>query len=232
MSSLLHKSLFGGLTANQSPFATHAQAAYGTIGALGEKIRVALEENADGTANDEIEHVFYARLADPSQLENADSREFQEQWEIKVPKTDENAAAGGLRIRKTVTTDGKVEYVLTSKVKVNATKKIEVGVPTTEDQFASFKYLAPGGMIKDRFVFLIEGSDRKWEVDVFHRPEGGYHEWVKIDLEVTDINDPIPPFPIDLRDVIDGRPDKHNEDEEARIRALYSSDFITKNPHL
>lgn len=232
MSSLLHKSLFGTQAVGQSPFAAHASAALESIDSLSQKIRVALEENADGTANDEIEHVFYARLVDPSQLQNADSKEFQEQWEIKVPKTDENGAGGGLRIRKTVTTDGKVEYVLTSKVKVNATKKIEVGVPTTEDQFASFKYLSPGGMIKDRYIFLIEGSDHKWEVDVFHRPEGGYHEWVKIDLEVTDIDDPVPPFPLELRDIIDGRPDKHNEDEEARIRALYSSDFITKNPHL
>lgn len=195
---------------------------------------LALEEDqVDGKIANEIEHVFYARLTDPSQLDLAKSKESQEQWEIKIPKTDENAAQGRMRVRKIVIPGhADPQYVFTTKLTYGVGKSKEVSLPTTVDQFEAFKTLASAGMIKTRYNFPVEGSDAIWEIDVFQKPEGGNFEWVKIDLEVKNINDPVPNFPIDLANIIDGRPDFHSEDEEAKIRSLYSTEFLTKNPYL
>jgi hypothetical protein len=191
----------------------------------------ALEEVADGKAFKEVEHTFYARLADMDELLKASHKEYQEQWEIKVGKTAENAAKGSIRIRKTVK-DGasEAEYVLTSKVQLNgAGDKIEVPVPTTVAMFESFKYLSDKGMIKDRYFFPVDGSDLVWEVDMFHKPEGGYYDWCKIDLEVKNRQDAVPPLPIEFRDIITNGNGQRTPEEEARVTALYSQEFLTKN---
>ena len=193
--------------------------------------RWALEEMATGRVVEEVEHVIYAELIDFTQLSKADSKEEHEQWEIKIPKTPENGGSGSLRVRETVV-DGKAQYVITTKINKNSKgDKIEVSVPTTKENFVQFKFMANKGMIKDRYTFLVPGTDLKWEVDCFKQPDGKYYPWVKIDLEVTNRNDPLPQLPMHFRDVIMpkgfGRADE--AESEAKIKELYERYFLTPN---
>lgn len=198
--------------------------------------RPALEEVADGKAIREIEHTIYARIVDFGQLQKAASMEKHEQWEIKVPKTDLNAGRGGIRVRKTEIEGGEPVYVLTTKITANESgDKIELPIPTNEDNFHQIKFLSERGMIKHRYHFPIVGTELVWEVDMFPKQDGeGYHEWCKIDLEVQDRDAPIPELPLNFEEVIMpkgyGREDE--EASEAKVTALYDQCFLARNPFL
>jgi hypothetical protein len=193
-------------------------------------LSIATEDNADGKAVIECEHVIYAKLINVAQLEKATSKTHQEQWNMYIPKTEDNAAQGSIRIRKIVEGE-KIEYHLTTKVK-KGEDKLEVSVPTTEDNFVQFKFLSPDGLIKDRFCFPVENSELVWEIDMFLKEDGSYHEWCKIDLEVKDRSQELPPLPIEFADVIlpkgFGR-EQPDEEAEATIAKLYEECFRTKN---
>lgn len=193
-------------------------------------LRPALEDIVDGHTHKELEMVFYGRIVRPEELDQAAEKEDQEQWEIKVPKDDSNASGGRIRIRKTIKGEGGTpEYVLTTKTRTSDGGNNEVAIPTTEDHFMQFKYMAHNGMLKMRYVFPVEGTDYRWEVDVFRKPGGGFWEWCKIDLEVDAMGGPVPPFPIELADLITNQEGARSEAEEAKIRSLYEYEFLTKN---
>lgn len=197
--------------------------------------QMALEELVDGKPVREIEHTIYARVVSMSELENASSMEMQEQWEIRVPKTEKNAGKGSFRIRKTQLKDGDPTYALTTKISASKDgDKIELAIPTNADNFEQFKFLSEQGMIKHRYHFPVEGTDLIWEIDMFPKEDGTYHEWCKIDLEVKDRDAPIPTFPIDLADVIlpEGYGRTDPEEAEKAITALYDDYFLTKNTYL
>lgn len=192
--------------------------------------QIALEaEVATGVKQAENEHSFYARIADMKQFDGL-PKERQEQWEIKVPKTDRNTAAGGIRVRKTIVDGQRPEYVMTSKVLISSDgKKDEVPIASTPHQFIHFALLSEGGMIKDRFTFPIKGTDLKWEIDLFLKPDGGYHDWCKIDLEVEDLNAPIPQeLPIAFTALIPGDPSKRTDAQSAKLRELFDTCFLTR----
>lgn len=197
---------------------------------------VATEEAADGKAIREIEHTIYARLSDHSQLKKAASMEKHEQWEIKIAKTDLNAGKGGIRVRKTEIEGGDPDYVLTTKVNANeAGDKIELPIPTNEDNFHQIKFLSERGMIKHRYHFPVVGTELVWEIDMFPKQDGeGYHDWCKIDLEVQDRDAPIPELPLHFEEVIMpkgyGRQDE--EAAEAQVTRLYDECFLARNPFL
>lgn len=194
---------------------------------------IATEDNIDGKAVMEIEHVIYAKLLNVSQLEKATSKTYQEQWNMYIPKSMENAAQGSIRIRKVVENEN-TEYHLTTKVK-KGDDKLEVTVSTTEDNFMQFKFLAPDGLIKDRFCFPVENSELVWEIDMFMKPDGSYHEWCKIDLEVKDKSIELPPLPIQFSEVIlpkgFGR-EQPDEEAEVLIADLYANCFRSKNQYV
>lgn len=195
---------------------------------------VATEERSDGAAGDEIELTFYARLADPEALPTTPLREMQEQWTIKIAHTDENGARGDIRVRKTDIYDngdlGKTEYVLTTKVRVDGQTAHEIPIVSSADQFEHFKTLAESGMHKLRHTYPINGTDLKWEVDVFVNPKGGFFPWVKIDLEVPSKDTPVPEFPFEAEEWIKGQNGERAPAEEAQVRELYETMFLTKNP--
>lgn len=194
------------------------------------KLFPALEDNVKGVSEIEREFVIYAELLDKSQLNKSSQLLEQEQWNLFIPKTEKNAAQGGVRIRKE-TTNGVTNYLLTTKVKVGDDKQ-ECTVPTTEDNFKQFKLLADDGMVKNRFTFPIEGTDLKWEVDMFLKPNGEYHDWCKIDLEVTDKDMELPPLPMNFGRVIlppEFRDPHQNTDDEAKIKELWDTCFRSEN---
>ena len=202
------------------------------------------EEDTSGVASSETEYVFYAKLKDPSVLKHATSVEEQEQWTLKIPKTDENLSDGTLRVRKT-TLDGKTTYALTIKTRLNAAqgdlsnngtvasidmqKMLEVALEATEDSFEMFKRMANTGMIKRRHILPIEGLDCVFEVDQFVMPNGEYSEWVKVDLEVKTALREIPELPDGFIDVIYNQKSKQTPEEAELITRLYDEVFLSKN---
>lgn len=199
---------------------------------------LSLEEVSDGKLFKEIEHTLYVRLSDLSQLDRAKSMEHQEQWEIRIPKTDVNGGKGSIRIRKTTVAEQAPEYVLTTKTIVGEEgDKDEVPVPTTEAMFNQFKILSPHGMIKDRYFFPVEDSELVWEVDMFLMPgtkpgEKQYHPWAKIDLEVKDRSKALPAFPLEVAEMIGADGEAHTDAEREQVAKLYQTDFITRNQYL
>lgn len=198
----------------------------------------ALEERSDGAALKEREFVFYARIKDGYVFPPTDNKERQEQWTIKIAQSDNNAAKGDIRVRKTDLFDhgdlGQTEYVLTTKVRNGGPEgDDEVPIPSSADQFEHFKRLAESGMFKDRYTYSIPGTDLKWEVDAFIAPGGGYHPWVKLDLEVPadaprDFG--IPEFPIEGEEWIKAQTGDRLPEEEAKLRDIYEKYFLLKNP--
>lgn len=195
-------------------------------------LRKGMEERVDGKAETELEHIVYARLTDFTQLSNAASKELQEQWMIKVPKTEKNAGAGSCRVRKSQIEGADANYFFTTKVKKGEDKgSLEATLPCSEDMYNMYRFLADEGMVKDRYRFPIQGSELVWEVDVFKKADGSYHEWVKIDLEVTNAEEALPELPMQFAEVIlpEDLKGPDQEKHNAVLDTLYTSVFKTPN---
>lgn len=196
---------------------------------------LALEENSDGKAVTEIEYTFYAKWPNKLELQKASKFEHQEQWELKVPKTELNGGSGQIRVRKTIQEGGSPEFVLTFKTLLNAQgDRQEVSVPTTEPMFDQLRLLSDRGMRKDRYFFPVPQSDLVYEVDMYLLPdskvgEGRYYEWCKIDLEVKSHTEQVPPFPFEVGEIITAQNGKRTTEEEALVRKLYDEVFLLKN---
>lgn len=148
----------------------------------------------------ETELVVYCKIGYFEGLKEAVKKERHDQYEIKSSQ-EITGNKGCVRVRKTTGGDG-VTYVLTNKLRsednnLNVSEEHDIDIP--EEHFIAFSKIAPSKTIKDRFVFLvnnitvnkfgdetesIEVPELKFEVDVFPKEEGGYHEWCKIDIEI------------------------------------------------
>lgn len=190
---------------------------------------MALESTPDGVAKKEKEMVIYGKIVNFEQLKAAGRIVDQVQYELKISKTDKNAAAGSMRVRQETEND-EVKYIHCIKNKLEDGSSIETETEATESMFKQFKYMCESGMSKTRFEFPIEGSECKWEVDVFKSVDGTMFEWVKIDLE--DWEGELPKLPIELTDVISNPYGARTEEEEAQVRMLYDTVFRTPNPVL
>lgn len=190
-------------------------------------------EDTSGRTSAEIERVIYARVSDFKFLERASGAERQEQWSVKIQKTDENAGSGSIRVRKVTNLrepGAAIQYVLTSKLDVGSGgHSAETSEQSSVDQFNVFKYFANKGMLKDRYVFPIEGSDLNWEVDCFPKPGELYFEWVKIDLEKWPSDKELPSLPFAVAEMIDGSEGQQNEETKAKISRLYEDVFLLPN---
>lgn len=186
-----------------------------------------------GKAVREKEHTVYARILDFSQLKKADKAEIQEQHIIPVERTDKNRGSGKIRIRKVTSRSGDVRYELTTKSDVKE-GKIEVTVPTTEENFIQFKVMASVSMFKHRYTFTDEDSGLKWEVDAVPDGNGGYYPWVRAEIEVKDLNDKVPQFPIKTEEVIypPELSETSEEEYEEKTDKLNSRFFVKGNVYL
>lgn len=176
--------------------------------------------------NIERELEIYVCIKDINDLRRATEVEEQEQYGI-VPVIGEGHR-GSVRIRKTVSNDGTVSYEHTGKVKRGEGTNREENEPSTEAMFEVYKELANDGMLKDRYIFPIEGTDLKWEVDMFPQADGNYAPWAKIDLEIPEgvQLQKVPALPIGATEVIV----KNSKDPEVtkRIAELYDQYFRYK----
>lgn len=186
-----------------------------------------------GKAVREKEHTVYARILDFSQLKKADKAEIQEQYIIPVERTEENRGSGKIRIRKVTSRSGDVRYELTTKSDVKE-GKIEVTVPTTEENFIQFKVMASVSMFKHRYTFTDEDSGLKWEVDAVPDGNGGYYPWVRAEIEVKDLKDKVPEFPIKTEEIIYPPELSETSEEEYKEKTdkLNSRFFVKGNVYL
>lgn len=177
----------------------------------------------------EQEYVFYARITNFKQLENAAHAEKHEQWQIKIPSTDDNAGSGSIRARKVTSADGTISYELTTKSK---TKKgnIETTVPATEENFTQIAFMANSGMRKDRYTFPIPNSDLSFEVDVYPDGKAGYYTWAKIDLEVKSPLSSFPELPIQVEEIITPQ-DAETPEGQEEVSRLFDTFFLLKNKY-
>nr|DAO99402.1 MAG TPA: hypothetical protein [Caudoviricetes sp.] len=177
----------------------------------------------------EQEYVFYVRITNFKQLENAAHAEKHEQWQIKIPSTDDNAGSGSIRARKVTSADGTISYELTTKSK---TKKgnIETTVPTTEENFTQIAFMANSGMRKDRYTFPIPNSDLSFEVDVYPDGKAGYYTWAKIDLEVKSPLSSFPELPIQVEEIITPQ-DAETPEGQEEVSRLFDTFFLLKNKY-
>lgn len=152
--------------------------------------------------NAEIELCYFCEIRDHSGLEKALSTEQHEQYEYRLPPTEDGQRRGRMRVRKT-TKNGEVSYVQTIKTPANPESKLgdmEQDVDITEAFFNTWKstFLC-SGQHKIRYNFSandvtlkVNGNAIKLpkidlEVDIFLNQAGKRSKWGKIDVEVQDI---------------------------------------------
>lgn len=185
----------------------------------------------EGKAVREIEHTIFARLLNFEQLKSATHAEVQEQYIVSVDKNEENAGEGQIRVRKITDRSGNTRYEMTTK---NVVKdgKVEVTIPTTEENFTQIKVLSNMSMFKHRYTFPIKGTDYKWEVDAVPDGNGGYFPWVRAEIEVKSKEDKGGEFPLKAEEVYMKAPlgEMSDEDFKEKTEPLMTKFFKRGNP--
>jgi len=204
---------------------------------------LSVEDNAP--VNQEIEHVSYYRLTDLGQLLTAARMIEQEQWEIKVPKTELNKYAASVRVRREERRDGcNREFTLTIKLQIpGKAGRLEVNERINDVTFDAFKSLSSKGMLKLRCTVPVPGTENTWpegkfddfdralcwEIDVFYAEDNKtLFPWVKVDLEVPsqDYLQNLPEFPFSHERAITAPYGQRTEEDEALVSSFYNGPFI------
>lgn len=184
----------------------------------------------------EYEVEVYLKDYDIAQVKSmATSQCSQEQWGIYVPKTDDNASSGSLRVRKTTDQELVVKYEQATKTNAGDQGKNEHELETDEVQFNMFKQLADQGLIKTRFEVpgqLASGFDFKYELDAFYNNRGMLVPWLKIDIELppgTAFDPSLIPFKYDEMIIITPEQKGVDKATEDKVAELYKTYFTSKN---
>ena len=170
-----------------------------------------------GIPQQEVEFTFYARLKDVKELDAmAVDKEIHEQWKLDIETPDN--VDGGARLRLI---DGR-RYTMTTKIKRTGQQGMEeVNSDIPEALWKHLRELADTGYNKIRYTFPITGTNLKWEVDVFYTDGGALCEWVKIDLEVDNLSQPIPETPFDVEEFICANDTELPVADEKQINRLW-----------
>lgn len=150
------------------------------------------ESIIDGKIHREIEFTMYAQVNDFTFLKDAVVIERHEQW--TVPFLNDTAKIKG-RIRLV----DDIRPIFCTKYKSeNMVGVDECEIDISMDMFNQLRKVATDGYKKTRYKFKTPDPELMWEVDVFQNMSGNPHDWIKIDLEVNDVNKSIPKFPFDV----------------------------------
>jgi len=152
----------------------------------------------------EIERVWFAKIGDFSQFDRAAKSETHEQWEYRLFRDDK--PIGTLRSRAI---DDGTEYEMTIKTyRKDGAGVMESNLGSTKDVHDVIAALSDRVLRKTRYIFPVvvkhdeEDVELKWEVDVFHLPDGSFDPWVKIDLEIPEEKVLTPTFPFQAEEII------------------------------
>lgn len=176
-------------------------------------------EDATGNATQEVEHVFYGKIADANQLAELAKQPYvtkflqeQSQCKILIKSAADNPPT--LRVRRI---NGE-SCVLTRKVFIpgQAGMKEE----TKECSESLYEFLAQTfgeAMTKMRYVIQPEGQ-KKLELDVFLDRHGNATSYAKFDYEVESADEPCPQLPLTLVDLRHVDPYKGSDVDRAALR--------------
>jgi hypothetical protein len=199
------------------------------------------EEEASFEASGmEYENEIYISGYDLNQIvTTATYHEGQEQWGIFVPKSDQNASSGSIRVRMTEHEDASVVYEQTTKTDAKEKGKLENERPSDEVMFGQFKLMADQGLIKMRYVIEAQtrdGEPFKFEVDIFRNGKGEVVPWAKIDAELPDGYELTPeeiPFTHDELIILTPAMKVDRQAEvNKKVAKLYETYFRSPNVHV
>jgi CYTH domain-containing protein len=157
-----------------------------------------LESLMSGNKEREIEFTMYVQLDDLDELKKKAIRtERHEQWNMPLNKKDELDAKMRIRL-----IDNTRPTMCTKIKRTGQVGAEEVEMDISMDMFNSLREMAVDGYIKTRYTIPSNIRELVWEVDVFLLNGGAPSPWVKVDLEVKSLNDPIPVFPLSHTRVI------------------------------
>lgn len=191
-----------------------------TIGQLLYENGIISEESlVSGKLEREIEYTIYVELEDISELKKFSvSVEKHEQWNIPLAKENID---GKFRIR--LINDSRP--TMTTKIKdKNSDGCEEINSDISMPAFLHFKKLACDGYVKYRHLIPSNIPELAWEIDVFKNQLGNDHSWVKVDLEVKNLSDPIPVFPLKFTKVINGDGDLSHTEKQT-IKRLWEKEW-------
>lgn len=151
-----------------------------------------LESLMSGNKEREIEFTMYVHLDNLEELKKkAIGVQRHEQWNMPLVKKEN--VDGKMRIRLIDNT----RPTMCTKIKRDGQLGAEeVEMDISMDMFNSLREMAVDGYIKTRYTIPSNIRELLWEVDVFFLNGGAPSPWVKVDLEVKSLNDPIPVFPL------------------------------------
>jgi CYTH domain-containing protein len=179
---------------------------------------VSLEE-INGRKSNEIEFTLYAEMTDMSQLSRAISKEKHEQWNIPLDGKPD------VRARLRLIDDRR--HTMTTKLRrEGVTGWEEVDSDISKDMFDHLRAACIVGHIKTRYTFLIPNSELRWEIDVYMGGGGEQSCWVKIDLEVPNLQVNIPHLPVDVAQIIVADSPKLTARERAKINRLWEGEWV------
>lgn len=177
-----------------------------------------LEGLQDGVLSKEIEFTFYAHVKDLSELESAPFKEKHEQWKLPI----QSDGTKRLRIRRV---DDRRATITTkiSRTGMVGWEEIDehIGIPL----FDHLKEMSTSGYFKHRYTFPIIGTQLKWEIDVFQNQTGQPHPWVKVDLEVDNLDMKIPELPFEFDDFICENDDNMSSSDRRQIDMLWDTEW-------
>lgn len=170
----------------------------------------------------EKEFCWFGAMKDQSELERAPVKARIEQWETRSP-------TGVIRVRSYDEKSYELCVKRFTKDENGEELRVEKEMDIDIEFFKLMKGIMTVGTIKTRYEFPIEGTNLKWEVDVYDDSEGKPIHWCKIDLEVPkDWDDNIPEFPITLGMYFDQ--DNCTEEEKEFKGELFEKKYNQYNP--
>lgn len=159
-------------------------------------------EDVSGKAEQEVEHVFYGKIADANQLAELAKQPYvkkvlQEQSQCKILiKGSDNPPT--LRVRRL----NRENCVLTRKTFVPGQVGMQEESKECGEELYEFLSRAFGeGMAKMRYTIQPEGWPKKLELDCFVDAQGKPTGYAKFDFEVTSQEETPPPLPLTLTDL-------------------------------
>lgn len=166
---------------------------------------------------------IYARLKDFDQLSKAQTLERRER-RLLTKANDESDSTVVVYLNKV----NDAGYFMTSKlIHKNATTIEQVHVPISEASYSHLSRISYSNVPFERHKFPCANSDLVWEVDVFKGADGQRHEWVKIDLEVDDLNDDVPPLPLVCQEYFLDFPGIVTDEQRAFVTRLWQREWLS-----
>ena len=169
----------------------------------------------------EVEFTIYAELQDIRVLQQAVTKEVQQQVNISMD-TDTD-------IRQRIRSINGKRWILTTKEPPErGFGNLETGCDISKDMFGTLMRATKEKLVvKTRYLFPIPGTNLQWEVDVFNTKSGSEHPWVKIDLEVPNLEMEIPPLPFQVNSIIYADSDDLTIAEKRKIDTLWDEEWVT-----